>query len=66
MIMRMMMTLTGFILAMLGAITFMHSDHQTLGLLICVGGIFAMHEGLPKLIIGVMVRVATSEVHWIE
>ena len=48
MIGRMMMTLTGFILAMLGAITFMHSDHQTLGLLICVGGIFAMHEGLPK------------------
>jgi uncharacterized membrane protein YidH (DUF202 family) len=47
MIMRIMMTLTGFILAMLGAITFMHSDHQVLGLLICVGGIFAMHEGLP-------------------
>ena len=45
---RLLMVLTGFILAMLGAITFMHSDHQTLGLLICVGGIFAMHEGLPN------------------
>ena len=45
---RLLMVLTGFVLAMLGAITFMNSDHQVLGLLICVGGIFAMHEGLPR------------------
>ena len=34
MIMRMMMTLTGFVLAMLGVITFIHSDHNILGILI--------------------------------
>ena len=48
MIMRMMMTLTGFILAMLGAITFMNSDHQVLGIMLLFGGVMCMHEGLPK------------------
>ena len=50
MIMRMMMTLTGFILAMLGAITFMNSDHQVLGIHVnlCWWNVIAMHEGLPK------------------
>ena len=48
MIMRMMMTLTGLILAMLGIITSIHSDHQVLGVLILFGGVMCMHEGLPK------------------
>ena len=31
---RLLMVLTGFVLAMLGVITFIHSDHNTLGILI--------------------------------
>ena len=34
MIMRLLMVLTGFVLAMLGIITFVHSDHNILGILI--------------------------------
>ena len=48
MIMRMMMTLTGLILGMLGIITAMHSDHQVLGIMLLFGGVMCMHEGLPK------------------
>ena len=47
MIMRMMMTLTGFVLAMLGAITFIHSDHNILGTLILFSGVMSMFAGLP-------------------
>ena len=47
MIMRMMMTLTGFILAMLGVITFIHSDHNILGILILFSGVMSMFAGLP-------------------
>ena len=48
MIMRMMMNLTGLILAMLGIITAVHSDHQVLGVLLLFGGVMCMHEGLPN------------------
>ena len=47
MIMRMMMTLTGFVLAMLGVITFIHSDHYILGILILFSGVMSMFAGLP-------------------
>ena len=42
------MVLTGFVLAMLGVITFIHSDHNTLGILITFGGLLSVFEGLPK------------------
>ena len=48
MIGRMMMTLTGLILAMLGIITAMHSDHQVLGILLLFSGVVSMLEGLPN------------------
>ena len=49
MIGRMMMTLTGLILGMLGMITAIHSDHHfVLGVLLLFGGVWAMHEGLPS------------------
>ena len=35
----MMMTLTGLILAMLGVITAIHSDHQVIGILLLFGGV---------------------------
>jgi uncharacterized membrane protein len=47
MIGRMMMTLTGLIVGMLGMITALHSDHQVLGVLLLFGGVMCMHEGLP-------------------
>ena len=47
MIMRLLMVLTGFVLAMLGVITFMNSDHQILGILISFGGVMSMFGGLP-------------------
>ncbi len=47
MIGRMMMTLTGLILGMLGMITAIHSNHFVLGVLLLFGGVWAMHEGLP-------------------
>jgi hypothetical protein len=47
-VMRLMMILTGFVLAMLGLITFIHSDHQTLGVLILFGGVMSMFGGLPN------------------
>ena len=48
MIMKMMMTLTGLILAMLGIIVAVHSDHQVLGVLLLFSGVVSMLEGLPK------------------
>ena len=46
-IMRIMMTLTGLILGMLGMITAIHSDHEILGILISFAGIVTMLSGLP-------------------
>ena len=47
MIMRLLMVLTGFVLAMLGIITFIHSDHNILGILISFAGVMSMFGGLP-------------------
>ena len=44
---RLLMVLTGFVLAMLGLITFIHSDHQILGILISFAGVVSMFGGLP-------------------
>ena len=45
---RLMMILTGFVLVMLGFITFIHSgEHRVLGILICFSGVVAMFGGLP-------------------
>ena len=45
---RLLMILTGFILVMLGFITFIHSgDHRILGLLISFAGICSIFGGLP-------------------
>lgn len=46
-IMRIMMTLTGLILGMLGMITAIHSDHYLLGILISFAGLLTMLSGLP-------------------
>ena len=49
MIARLIMVLTGFVLAMLGIITFIHSgDHKILGLLISFAGVLSMFGGLPN------------------
>ena len=46
---RLMMILVGFIIAILGAITFLHSaEHQVLGLLISFAGVVSMFGGLPQ------------------
>ena len=48
MIARLLMVLTGFILAMLGVIVFVHSgEHQMLGILISFAGVVSMFGGLP-------------------
>ena len=48
MIARLLMVLTGFVLAMLGVITFVHSgDHKMLGILISFAGVVSMFGGLP-------------------
>ena len=45
---RLLMILTGFILVMLGAITFIHAgDHKVLGILICFAGTVTMFMGVP-------------------
>ena len=45
---RLMMILVGFIIAMLGVITFIHSgEHRILGLLISFAGVVSMFGGLP-------------------
>ena len=45
---RLLMVLVGFILAMLGVITFVHSgEHQVLGILISFAGVMSMFGGVP-------------------
>ena len=45
---RLMMILVGFIIVMLGFITFIHSgEHRILWLLISFAGVMAMFGGLP-------------------
>ena len=48
MVLSLLMVLVGFILAMLGIITFMHSEHQVIAILLFFGGICSIFEGLPK------------------
>ena len=46
---RLLMVLCGFILAMLGVITFVHGgEHSMLGILICFAGVLSMFQGLPS------------------
>ena len=46
---RLMMVLVGFMVVMLGFITFIHSgEHRMLGLLIMFGGLMSMFGGLPN------------------
>ena len=46
---RLSMILVGFIIVMLGFITFIHSaDHRLLGLLICSAGVVSMFAGVPS------------------
>ena len=46
---RLMMVLVGFIIVMLGFITFIHSgEHRMLGLLLCFAGVASMFGGLPN------------------
>jgi p-aminobenzoyl-glutamate transporter AbgT len=48
MIARLLMVLTGFVLAMLGVIVFVHSgEHQMLGILISFAGVVSIFGGLP-------------------
>ena len=45
---RLLMLLIGFIIVMIGFITFIHSaDHRILGILIVFGGFMSMFLGLP-------------------
>ena len=44
---RLMMILVGFIIAMLGIITAVHSEHLLLGLMISFAGVVSMFGGLP-------------------
>ena len=45
---RLLMLLVGFIIVMIGFITFIHSaDHRVLGILIVFGGFMSMILGLP-------------------
>mgnify|MGYP003139956124 FL=1 len=49
MIARLLMVLTGFVLAMLGVIVFVHGgEHQVLGILISFAGVVSMFGGLPN------------------
>ena len=47
MIARLLMVLTGFVLAMLGVIVFIHGEHHELGILISFAGVVSMFGGLP-------------------
>ena len=48
MIARLLMVLVGFILTMLGVITFIHGgEHHILGILITFGGVVSIFGGLP-------------------
>ena len=45
---RLMMILVGFIIVMLGFITFIHSgEHRVLGVLLCFAGTITMFVGVP-------------------
>jgi len=44
---RLLMVLTGFVLAMLGVIVFMHGEHYEVGILISFAGICSIFGGLP-------------------
>ena len=44
---RLMMMLVGFIIAMLGIITAVHSDHHMLGLMISFAGVVSMLGATP-------------------
>jgi uncharacterized membrane protein len=44
---RLLMVLTGFILAMLGVIVFIHGEHYEVGILISFAGICSIFGGLP-------------------
>ena len=48
MIARLLMVLVGFVLAMLGVITFMHSEHYVIGILISFAGVVSIFGGLPN------------------
>ncbi len=45
---RLLMVLCGFILAMLGVITFVHGEYYELGILISFAGVLSMFNGLPR------------------
>jgi len=45
---RLLMVLFGFILAMLGIILSIHSEHYVVGLLITFGGVGSVLEGVAK------------------
>jgi len=47
-LMKLLMLLTGLILAQLGVITFIHSTHYVIAILLLFGGIMSIFEGLPK------------------
>ena len=47
MIARLLMVLTGFVLAMLGVIVFIHGEHYEVGILISFAGVVSMFGGLP-------------------
>jgi len=46
---RLLMVLCGFILTMLGVITFVHGgEHSMLGILISFAGVLSVFQGLPN------------------
>ena len=46
--MKLVMILVGLILAQLGLITFFHSSHWIVAVLLLFGGVMSMLEGLPN------------------
>tara|TARA_R100001460_G_scaffold93_1_gene316 strand:+ start:20 stop:202 length:183 start_codon:yes stop_codon:yes gene_type:complete len=44
---RILMVLTGFALAMLGVIVFIHGEHYEIGILITFAGFCAVFGGIP-------------------
>jgi len=44
---RILMVLTGFVLAFLGVIVFIHGQHYEVGTLISFAGVVSMFGGLP-------------------
>ena len=45
---NLMFVLCGFILSMLGVITFIHSEHMVIALLLLFGGVMITFQGLPR------------------